>query len=180
MNRRRLLGALAAGAATALSGCTGTTGSDTDTTTTDSDTTPESDPATVQVRSTDEYGDVLVDSDGMSLYLFTQDEGSESTCYDGCAEAWPPLTVDGEPTAADGVSVTLGTTERDGGAAQVTADGTPLYYYASDEQAGDTKGQGLNDAWYLLAPDGSRITGASTTTTTSDGGGGGGSGGTGY
>lgn len=197
MNRRRYLGALATGAAAALSGCTtgdgGTGDQETDTTTTTEpmDTTTETtqttttqtttamDAATVGVRSTDEYGDVLVDSEGMSLYLFTQDDGSTSTCYGDCAQNWPPLTVDGEPSASDGVSASLGTTERDDGSMQVTAAGHPLYYFAGDSEPGDTNGQGVGDIWYLLAPDGSQVGGTSTTTTTttttteSDGGGGG-------
>lgn len=193
MNRRRYLAALAAGAA-ALSGCTTgpgggsqdtttttestTTTATTDTTTGDATTTTASmDAATVAVRSTDEYGDVLVDSEGMSLYLFTQDSGGESSCYGDCASNWPPLTVEGEPTGGDGVSASLGTTERDDGSMQVTAAGHPLYYFAGDSQPGDTNGQGVGDVWYLLAPDGSQVGGtATTTTTTTDGGGGAGGG----
>lgn len=193
MNRRRYLAAVAAGAATALSGCTtGDGGSQptTETTTEPMDTTMAGDAtttadattaddttttmdATVAVRSTEEYGDVLVDSEGMSLYLFTQDEGSESTCYGDCEQNWPPLTVDGDPMAGDGVTASLGTTERDDGSMQVTAAGTPLYYFANDSEPGDTSGQGVSDVWYLLGPDGSQVGGTSTATTTESGGTGG-------
>lgn len=115
---------------------------------------------TVQVRDHDEFGDILVDADGMTLYLFdADDQGSgESACYDDCADAWPPLTVDGEPTAADGVSADLSTFEREDGATQVAANGWPLYYFASDENPGDVKGQGVNDVWWVVAPDGSKVT----------------------
>ncbi len=126
----------------------------------------------VRVSSHDEHGDILTDAHGNTLYLFTNDSGGESACYDSCAEAWPPLAVDGEPTAGDGVSADLGTTERDDGSTQVTAAGHPLYYFASDEEPGDATGQGVNDVWYVLAPDGSQIGGTmATTTTASDGGG---------
>ena len=176
MHRRRLIGALAAGAATALAGCTTGTGGGSDPTTdtttsanTTTATTAASD-ATVTVRSTDQYGDVLAGPDGRSLYLFTQDDGSTSTCYDGCAQTWPPLTVDGEPAAGDGVTASLGTTERDDGSTQVTAAGHPLYYYAGDSAPGDTTGQDVGGVWFLLAPDGTAIEGASTAsdTTTED------------
>ncbi len=121
--------------------------------------TPDGDAAAVQVRDHENFGDVLVDAEGVTLYLFTQDEGGESACYDGCADNWPPLTVDGDPTAGDGVTADLGTTERDDGSTQVTAGEWPLYYFAGDENPGDANGQGLNDAWYVLAPDGSMIDG---------------------
>lgn len=120
------------------------------------------DGSTVRVSSHREYGDILVDGEGMVLYLFTKDEGGESVCYDDCASSWPPLTVEGEPTAGDGVTAEVGTTERDDGAMQVTAAGNPLYYFANDENPGDANGQGIGDVWYVVAPDGSKVTGASS------------------
>jgi hypothetical protein len=55
----------------------------------------------------------------------------------------------------------LGTTMRADGTTQVTYSGHPLYLYAGDTNAGDTKGQGLNASgglWWLLSPAGARIT----------------------
>ena len=121
--------------------------------------------ATVAVASTDEFGGILVDAAGMTLYLFTKDEGSESVCYGDCEANWPPLVVDGEPVAGDGVSAELGTTERRDGSAQVTAAGRPLYYFAGDGEPGDTNGQGLGDAWYVVSPSGERIDGREETET---------------
>jgi len=134
--------------------------------------------ATVQVRSHDELGDILVDAEGMTLYMFDSDTKGEgaSTCYEGCAENWPPLTVDGEPTAGDGVTAELTTFERDTGETQVAAAGWPLYYFAPDESPGDATGQGVNDVWWVLGPDGSvkRASATPTPTATESGGGGGG------
>ncbi len=113
--------------------------------------------ADVQVGST-ELGEVLVDTDGMTLYLFTNDSDGQSACYDDCATAWPPLTVDAEPVAGDGVDAgLLGTTERDDGSLQVTYDDSPLYTWASDSDPGDVTGQGVNDVWFVLTPDGEAI-----------------------
>ncbi|HYF11044.1 MAG TPA: hypothetical protein VEC09_01965, partial [Actinomycetota bacterium] len=39
-------------------------------------------------------------------------------------------------------------------------DGWPLYSFSGDEAAGDTNGQGLNEVWYVVAPDGTHITDA--------------------
>ncbi|WP_435076049.1 COG4315 family predicted lipoprotein [Halococcus sp. AFM35] len=141
---------------------------------------------TVAVTSHPELGDILVGPDGMTLYLFTEDSGGRSNCTGDCAEAWPPLTVDGEPTAGEGVTADLGTIERGDGSMQVTVGGTPLYYYAPDTQPGDATGQGVGGVWFVAAPDGSRIsvtgttTGSETTIGTDGGGGSAGGGGINY
>lgn len=113
--------------------------------------------ATVTVDSHPIYGEVLADAEGRALYLFTPDTDGESTCYDGCAQNWPPLTTDGEPEAGSGVTASLGTTERDDGSTQVTAGGWPLYYFAGDSSPDDAAGQELGNVWFLLRPDGSGI-----------------------
>ena len=90
--------------------------------------------------------------------MFLADEGSESTCYDDCESAWPPLTVDGDPAAGEGIDGSLlGTTEREDGSTQVTLDGHPLYYFASDATADDVNGQGVGDVWFVVSPEGEAI-----------------------
>ncbi len=106
-------------------------------------------------------GTIVVDADGMALYLFTRDtQGSgTSACNGDCAASWPPLLLDSGATAepGDGLTGTLGTATRNDGSVQVTLDGWPLYHYAGDTAPGDTNGQGLNDVWWLVAPDGSAV-----------------------
>ena len=41
---------------------------------------------------------------------------------------------------------------------QVTLEGWPLYLWQNDPQPGDTTGQGVNDVWWVVAPDGTKIT----------------------
>jgi predicted lipoprotein with Yx(FWY)xxD motif len=107
-----------------------------------------------------ELGELLVDADGMTLYLFTNDSGGESQCEDDCAAAWPPLVVDGDPVPGEGVDASLlDTTERSDGRSQVTYAGWPLYTWAQDQQPGDVTGQGVQDVWFVVAPDGEPITG---------------------
>lgn len=115
--------------------------------------------ATVEVESHPDLGDVLVDSEGMTLYMFDQDErgAGESTCSGGCAEAWPPVTVDDAPVAGDDVSAELTTFQREDGSRQLVASGWPLYYYADDAEPGDASGQGANDVWWVLRSDGSPV-----------------------
>jgi predicted lipoprotein with Yx(FWY)xxD motif len=110
---------------------------------------------TVEVGETD-AGPSLVGPDGRTLYIFTQDTGGASTCYDDCAAAWPPLDVpDGASIeAGEGVTGQLGITEREDGASQATYDGMPLYSFASDAEPGDASGQGVNDVWFIASPEG--------------------------
>ncbi|MGH2681814.1 MAG: COG4315 family predicted lipoprotein [Actinomycetota bacterium] len=107
-----------------------------------------------------DLGTILSDADGRTLYLFLNDSGGESTCYDDCAANWPALVTEGDPLAEGEADVTLlGTTERTDGGLQVTYNGNPLYYFAGDEAPGDTNGQGLIDAWYVVSPEGEPIRG---------------------
>ena len=112
--------------------------------------------ATVAVAANADYGDILVDANGMTLYMFDKDAPGTSNCYGGCAERWPPLLIAaGEtPVAGDGVTAELGTTERTDGTVQVTANGWPLYYWFEDTAAGETKGQAVGDVWWVMGPDG--------------------------
>jgi predicted lipoprotein with Yx(FWY)xxD motif len=99
-----------------------------------------------------------VDSKGMTLYMFTKDEADKSNCSGGCLKAWPPLLADGAPTAGEGVDAAqLGTAALADGTKIVTYNHMPLYYWAKDTKPGDTTGQGVNDVWYVVAPDGKPV-----------------------
>jgi predicted lipoprotein with Yx(FWY)xxD motif len=107
-------------------------------------------------------GRIVVDGNGEALYLFEADNGTMSTCYGSCAQAWPPFTVSGAPLAGTGIpGADLATTKRQDGTTQVLYNGHPLYRYAGDIKAGDTTGQALDQfggKWYVLAPSGNEIT----------------------
>ena len=108
--------------------------------------------AAVDFAGRPELGTVLVDASGRSLYLLTSDEPSVSTCSGGCARAWPPLVTVGDPVAGEGVNGDhLGTITREDGSVQVTFNGRPLYYFASDQKPGDAKGQGVAGVWFTVS-----------------------------
>ncbi len=114
---------------------------------------------TVQVAEHPMYGKILVDADGMTLYIFTKDEPGVSNCYDECAQNWPPLLVgEGEmPTAGPGVPGTLGVITRKDGTRQVTYNDMPLYRFAKDTKPGDANGQGVRDVWFVVPPDAPKV-----------------------
>ena len=154
------------------------TGGEDRTTSTQAEEEEEAAGAGAEVEAADtDLGEVLVDADGKTLYVFDNDEGSTSSCEGDCASTWPPLATEGDPTAGEGVDAgLLGTTERSDGTTQVTYDGHPLYTYNADTAAGDTNGQGVGGLWWVVAPDGQKITdtsgggaGGSTTTAVNPG-----------
>ena len=116
--------------------------------------------ATVNVAEVETFGQALVDAEGRSLYLFTNDtqNSGTSSCTGDCLVEWPPLFTDGEPVAGEGVDATmLGTITLPDGTSQVTYNGWPLYYFHEDTAAGDTNGQGLGGVWFLVTPAGEMI-----------------------
>jgi predicted lipoprotein with Yx(FWY)xxD motif len=123
-------------------------------------TTPNGESATLGVADHD-LGEILVDSQGRTLYLFDKDSGTTSTCTGECANNWPPLEVNGKTTEGDGADAALvGTTARSDGKRQVTYNGHPVYLFEGDKKAGDTNGEGVNGfgaEWYVLAPSGKKV-----------------------
>jgi predicted lipoprotein with Yx(FWY)xxD motif len=101
--------------------------------------------ATVQVKSSDKFGEYITDAEGRSLYLFKADTQGKSgkeaaaTCYDTCATAWPPLVSEEPAKAGDKAKADLlGTIARKDGSKQITYNGWPLYYFSKDAKPGDT------------------------------------------
>lgn len=113
--------------------------------------------ATVMVADS-EFGQILVDGEGRTLYMFKPDEAGTPTCYEDCEAAWPPLTVTGDITVGEGLdAATFTTVERTDGAMQVKAGSWPLYYFANDAAPGDVNGQGQGDVWFVVSPTGEPI-----------------------
>ena len=109
-------------------------------------------------------GSVLVAANGHTLYLFTGDTAKASSCYGKCAAAWPPLLAKGPVAAGSGLKGSLvGTVARKDGTLQVTYAGHPLYFFARDGKAGETKGQAsrtFGGRWFVLSPAGIKVVAA--------------------
>ena len=127
----------------------------TDTTeTTDTTVAPDATgAATVAVAEIDGVGEALVSSDGLTLYLFEQDDGLTSACTDACADAWPPLVADGDPVAGDGVDAALLEVAEGG---QVAYNGHLLYTFSGDSAAGDANGVGI-PSWFPVDAAGNAV-----------------------
>jgi predicted lipoprotein with Yx(FWY)xxD motif len=123
-------------------------------------TTSDGRPATVGVASTG-LGDVLVDRQGRTLYLFERDSRTMSACTGACAVSWPPLRVRGTPLVGSGAkSSDVGRTARADGISQLTYDGHPLYTFVNDKNSGDTNGEGIDafgGSWFAVSPAGAKV-----------------------
>jgi predicted lipoprotein with Yx(FWY)xxD motif len=147
-------------AALALAACGGDYGSDEPSTAADGPNAADASEATADAqvgRGDTGLGTVLVDAEGLTLYGLTDDTDGVSTCDGACAEAWPPLTVDGPDLPAGLDSDVFSVVERSDGTFQLKAGEWPLYRFAGDAAPGDTNGQASGGVWFAAAPDGSLI-----------------------
>ena len=148
-------------AALALAACGGGYGSDKSSTAADGPdeaAAPQAADDAAPVGQADTgLGTVLVDAEGLTLYGLTDDTDGIPTCDGACAEAWPPLTVDGPDLPAGLDPDQYSVVERSDGTFQLEAGRWPLYRFAGDAAPGDTNGQGSGGVWFAVAPDGSLI-----------------------
>ena len=124
---------------------------------------------------------VLVNSQGMTLYWFAIDTPTKSNCSGQCVVYWP--VVKGPLTAGSGVTGTLGVITRSDGTKQATYLGHPLYTYVGDKSPGQATGNGKNlsgGLWWEMTVSGSTPpatagagVGATATPKSTSGGGGG-------
>ena len=109
----------------------------------------------VKVATNNTFGAILTDSTGRSLYFFSDDPTGQSTCTGGCLAAWPVFFIDSAKLLLDTTlkAADFGTITRADGNKQTTYKGWPLYYFANDAAAGDTKGDAVGGVWFIGKPD---------------------------
>jgi predicted lipoprotein with Yx(FWY)xxD motif len=126
-----------------------------------SQSAPSSAAAKLATADVGNFGKVVVDGTGRTLYVFDKDTANppKSNCDGDCAALWPPVLAGSGTPQLDGVDASLvGTVTRTDGSKQVTLAGLPLYQYAKDTKAGEAKGQGVLGIWWVVGADGKKIT----------------------
>jgi predicted lipoprotein with Yx(FWY)xxD motif len=152
------MAAVAACSAVALAACGGSTSGPAATASPSASATPTPTPTpsaapVVLAQSMGTMGTILVAaSNNHTVYTFDSDTPGVSKCSGGCASTWPPLSIASgmTPTGGPGVTGPLGTITRSDGSLQVTYKGLPLYFFHSDTNPGDTKGN--YTGWSLVKP----------------------------
>jgi predicted lipoprotein with Yx(FWY)xxD motif len=115
----------------------------------------------VSVESVDGT-DVLVDSEGRTLYSAVVEQDGRIRCTGACESFWDPVSAsatEAESASAD-LDLELGVVERPDGNRQLTLDGRPLYSF-TQERPGQLEGDGFVDdfdgtqfEWEAAATDG--------------------------
>jgi predicted lipoprotein with Yx(FWY)xxD motif len=90
---------------------------------------------------------ILVNRQGLPLYIYRPDTATTSLVTGGLARLWPPLTS--PATAGAGVTGKVAVL-KDANGQQVTYNGHPLYTFA-DDHAGQVTGQGVQD-FFVATP----------------------------
>jgi len=98
----------------------------------------------VTVKKDSKLGNILADSDGLTLYTLTMN-GKNVPCTGPCLSAWPPLTPKAGTTAPKGAPGVTGLTTVKGpdGTDLVAENGLPLYRFVKDKDGEDVYGEGL-------------------------------------
>ena len=84
--------------------------------------------------------------DSLTLYVFDHDVPGQSACTSTqCVTAWPPLLA----KASDVAHAPLSIITRTDGNKQWALRDKPLYFFASDANPGDIKGEGVGTIWHV-------------------------------
>ena len=113
--------------------------------------------------------DVLVDSEGRTLYSADVEKGGRIRCTGACESFWDPIEAsasEAKAASAD-LDLKLGVVKRPSGDRQLTRDGRPLYRF-KEEGPGQLKGDGFVDdfqgthfEWQAAAANGGSRSGSS-------------------
>jgi predicted lipoprotein with Yx(FWY)xxD motif len=120
----------------------------------------------IKLQNNATLGSILTDNTGRTLYYFANDPTSKNNCTSaGCIATWPVFNLDNLAANQLDAGLTFtdfGSITTDDGRKQVTYKGRPLYYYAPNsgqgtannpEVAGETKGEGVGNVWFVAKPD---------------------------
>ena len=123
-------------------------------------TTSDGRAATVGVTSTG-LGDVLVDRQGHTLYLFARDAGTRSSCRALARSTGRRcMSVALHWSAAAPSRRTSERRARPDGINQLTYNGHPVYTFVNDKKPGETNGEGVNafgGSWFAVSPEGAKV-----------------------
>ncbi|MGO8877176.1 MAG: hypothetical protein ACLQNG_15600 [Acidimicrobiales bacterium] len=136
------------------------------------DTSPKT---TLEERKVGQYGEVLANSAGRSLYVLSTESKAKLHCTSkACLVNWPPLLVakNATITFGRGVKGKISHVAR-GSKWQVTYNGWPVYTFLGDSGPGQSNGEKIHafgGTWYLVHA--AARTNATTPVKTVSGGGG--------
>lgn len=92
---------------------------------------------------------IIVDDEGMTLYVFDRDTmPGKSACTGTCSATWPAALAD----SYDKPSGEWGFIASAQGKHQWTFKGHPLYRFSGDKKPGQKNGDGAGGIWHIAKP----------------------------
>lgn len=115
--------------------------------------------AGMSVRKDARLGDVVVDSEGMTVYRFKKDSAwpMKTACTGACLDKWPVVPPVDKNDTEGVLKKGFVTFDRPDGIKQQTIDCWPVYTFSGDAKPGDTNGQGVGGTWYAVSPEGKLV-----------------------
>ncbi|MEU8892764.1 SCO0930 family lipoprotein [Streptomyces sp. NPDC048442] len=113
----------------------------------------------MSVRKDPKLGEIVVDSQGRTVYRFKKDSAwpMRTACTGACLAKWPAVP----PVARNSIEGILKkgfvVFDRPDGVKQQTINCWPVYTFSGDSKAGDTNGQGVGGTWYAVSPQGKLV-----------------------
>ncbi|WP_229927265.1 SCO0930 family lipoprotein [Kitasatospora indigofera] len=110
----------------------------------------------ISVVMNPQLGQIMVDGHGRTLYHFGKDTAwpMRSNCEGQCLKTWPPAP----PVDADKVKGVdpklIGKLQRPDGTWQLSINCLPAYLYSGDQGYGDALGNGIDNQWSAINPQG--------------------------
>jgi len=104
-----------------------------------------------------DYPKYLANEEGLSLYTDISAPIGYATCYDDCLKMFTPAIVKINDTIKlheQLEDAKVGLLTREDGSSQVAYNNNALFYFKNDTNAGDIKGQGFNNTWFLVSEKG--------------------------
>ncbi|TGG95215.1 hypothetical protein E4656_01990 [Natronospirillum operosum] len=97
-----------------------------------------------------QIGLVWTTDEGMTLYTYSRDRASASTCTGDCARRFPPHVAESRHRQfpPEGFSVIT----RSDGRLQWAYENRPLYLFSEDNEPGNIHGHGYEDRWWVAQP----------------------------
>jgi predicted lipoprotein with Yx(FWY)xxD motif len=100
-----------------------------------------------------DYPKYLANEEGMSLYMDSESPIGFASCYGECAKLFIPAMVrmnDSIKLNDNLEEAKVGMLTREDGSVQIAYNNYGLFYFKNDTEAGDVKGQGYNNTFFLL------------------------------
>ncbi len=133
----------------------------------------------IRVVEVPPIGKILVNSDGMAVYVNNSDTLRAIRCTGACTDTWRPVEVSGDavPAKLAGINGTFSVVERPDHTKQLALTGHLLYTYAKDSKKGSIGGnwttenqRGTRVTWHVVTATGALPTHSASPTNTAESG----------